>query len=421
MDERHERIVVDFDHLSPEFAADPAASFRSLRERCPVSWSPHHGGFWIVARHEDVARVAREDATFSSARHAKDAPVNAITIPQVPSAVSNPIELDPPEFFAYRKLLNPLLSPAAVVGHLVPQVQQIATWCVDQVIERGECDLIHDVASPVPSIFTIAWLGLPLEHWRRFAEVQHGVVSFAPNTPEFDAAVEGLRWSYGVYAERIAKRRSDPRDDVISYLLAQEVDGKPLSDQTVLEMISLLVAGGVDTTTSLTSQALLWLHDHPEDGQRLIDDDELLMLATEEFLRYFCPVTTLARTATTEVEVGGEVMHPGDRVMLPWFSANRDPEVFDAPDELHLDRFPNRHTSFGLGIHRCVGSNLARESFRAILREVLVRMPDYRIDASRARPYPAQGINTGWSDLPTTFTSGARSGEPAPFPELDLA
>jgi cytochrome P450 len=413
-----DRPVVDFDHLGATFAADPAASFLELRETCPVAWSPHHGGFWIPTRYEDIASVSRDDTTFSSARHPADSALTAITIPQMPSLRSNPIELDPPEFFAYRRILNPLLSPAAVERELVPLVERLTTFFVDRFINEGRCDLIHDFASPVPAAFTLAWLGIPLEHWRRFSDIQHAIVSLVAGTPEHGAAVEGLFWSYEIINQTIAERRREPRHDVISHLLAQEIDGVPLSNETVADMVRLLIAGGVDTTTSLTGQALLYLYQHPEERRHLRNDPELLPAATEEFLRVFCPVTTLGRTVVREARLGDQALAPGERVMLPWYAANRDPAAFPDPDAVRLDRHPNRHTAFGLGIHRCVGSNLARRSFQTMITAVLDRFPDYKIDTSRAHAYPAFGINSGWSDLPATFPPGGSSGQPPPFPEV---
>ncbi len=412
------RPTVDFDHYSPEFAADPAAAFRELREQCPVAWSDQHGGFWIPTRHADVATVSRDDATYSSDR-LDDPDSTAIIIPRFPSPVRNvPIEMDPPEFNPYRRILNPVMSPQAVETELRPLLEDLADYCVDRVIEQGECDMVIDLASPVPSLFTLIWLGLPTDDWERFADIQHSIVANPPDSPEFERARDGMGWQLEVIQETIAAKRAHPANDLMSYFISQQVDGHPLSDQRVLEMVSLVIAGGVDTTTSLTGQALMWLHDKPEVRAMLVDDPDALELATEEFLRFFCPVTTLARTVVKDTELGGQQLHPGERIMLPWYAANRDPDVFPDPDDVVLDRYPNRHTSFGLGIHRCAGSNLARVSFRSLLTTILRRMPDYVIDSSRAKFYPAIGTNTGWSKLPATFTPGTRNRAGSELPTL---
>jgi cytochrome P450 len=403
---------VDFDHFSPEFAADPAGVFQQVREICPVARTGSHGGFWVVTGHPELARMAVDDATFSSARHPADSGMNAVLIPDVPSPILNiPIELDPPEAQAYRALLTPIMSPATSTKTLRPLVGELTRYFIDQVIESGRCDLIRDVASPVPAMFTMIWLGLPTERWRDFAEAQHGIVANAPGTPEFQLAVELFAWQEAFIVEWIGRKRTEPGDDVISYLTRQRLGGRPLTDRQILETVWLLVSGGVDTTTSLAGQALMYLDEHPGQSEQLLESPEYLDSATEEFLRVFCPITALARTVTTDVEVSGQRLKAGDKVLLAWSAANRDPREFEDPEKVRLDRRPNRHTTFGLGLHRCVGSNLARDSFKEMLVQVLQRLPSLRIDRENASSYPVIGINSGWSRLPATFDPASREGD----------
>lgn len=403
---------VDFDHFGPEFAADPAGAFREVREKCPVAYSGRHGGFWVLTRRADLAQAALDDATFSSARYPADSGLSAIIIPPTPSPLRNvPIELDPPESKIYRDMLNPLLSPKVSETRLRPFIASLTTYFIDRVIESGRADLVTDIASPVPAMFTLLWLGLPVDDWERFAFIQHAIASNAPDSPEMAAAVAGMEWQYGLIQEAIAHKRAEPGDDVISYLVRQEVDGKPISDTAVMEMVTLLIAGGVDTTTSLTGQAIRYLYEHPEQLAYVQGGRQQQQRATEEFLRAFCPVTALARTVMKPVRIGDRDLRPGDRVMLAWYAANRDPAEFPAPDEIRLDRFPNRHTAFGLGIHRCLGSNVARVAFEEMTRQIFARLRDLRIDTAAARPYPAIGINSGWSSLPATFTPGPVTGD----------
>ncbi|MCE2391733.1 MAG: cytochrome P450 [Proteobacteria bacterium] len=405
---RTERPTVDFDHNSPEFSNDVAGQFRKLRETHPVAWSPHHGGYWILTRYEDVARAARDDETFSSERSSFDDPCSALTIPGPEVHRQIPIEYDPPQSLSIRKLTNSLLAPKAV-EHLRPMIERIVEDCVDRVIESGECDLMLDIAVAVPATFTIEWLGMPSEYAERFQQVEHGMVSFPPGSPDFERAIALLPWKYAVIVEELEKRKREPRDDALSYLVTETMaDGNRLSDDDALGVVSLLISGGLDTTASLAGQALMYLHRRPDDRDRLIADPELLPDATEEFLRFFCPVTALGRTVRKAVEVGGQKLEPGERVLLCWAAANRDPEVFENPDDVILDRFPNRHQSFGLGSHRCSGSHVARVQFAAMITQILERMPDYRIDEERSHTYPNQGVASGWAQLPTTFTSGPR-------------
>jgi ferredoxin-NADP reductase len=176
-----------------------------------------------------------------------------------------------------------------------------------------------------------------------------------------------------------------------------------------VSVIGLLIAGGVDTTTSLTGWTLVHLSRRPEQRRRLIESPDLLESATEEFLRRFTPAQAMARTVTTDAEVGGCPVHAGDRVLIPWVAANHDPEVFPDPQQVRLDRDASRHLSFGIGTHRCAGAHLARAMFREMMTQVLTRLPDYRVLEDALVPYPTQGNQTGWDALPAVFTPGTRA------------
>jgi cytochrome P450 len=414
-----DRVEVDFDHLSPGFAASPAEAFRKLRDETPVAWSPHYGGFWVVTGWDDLREIALDDDRFSSDRPDGAEGLAASVIPASPQPIRGcPIEYDPPEALTYRRLMMPRLSPAAVTREIAPLIGPVVEFFVDQFISRGSCDLIDDLASPVPAVVTLAWLGVSLRDWRDIAAAQHGLMTLLPGSAEFEACAVRLNATTQLLMNTISARRAEPRADIISYLLKQTVEGAPLSDEMVLEMVSLMVAGGVDTTTSLIGQALMYLHQSPADRERLIAEPRLRAPATEEFLRVFCPVTSLARTATQDVTLHGQPIRAGDRVMVPWAAANRDPAVFTRPDDVLIDRSPNSHAAFGLGIHRCIGSHMARQTFRLVLDEVLERLPEYTIDESQARPYVAQGIVSGWGHLNASFARRAKRGVPAPYPEL---
>ncbi|WZH52395.1 MAG: cytochrome P450 [Nocardioides alkalitolerans] len=206
----------------------------------------------------------------------------------------------------------------------------------------------------------------------------------------------------------IAERTAAPTDDIISYLVQQEVDGRPVTADEVFAMVDLLLSGGVGTTASLVSNTVVWLYQHQDVRQDLIDHPEKLERALEEFLRFFSPTQALARTVTKDVEFQGAAMQEGDRVLIAWGSANRDASQFDAPDEIDIERWPNRHTAFGIGAHRCAGSNLGRAMAKELLSQILGRMGDYVVDVDKLVRYPHQGTNTGWQSIPATFTPGPR-------------
>jgi len=214
----------------------------------------------------------------------------------------------------------------------------------------------------------------------------------------------------------ITERRANPeKDGLISTLVTAEIDGQPVPDEMVLSMVNLVMAGGFDTTTAVTANALIYLADNPEARQLLIDRPDMIPQACEEFLRYFTPQQGLARTVTKPVTIQGVDLQPNDRVLLSWASANQDDTAFERPDEVVLDRFPNRHTTFGIGIHRCLGSHIARIELATMVGRVLARMPDYQVDHGAAQRYPSIGIINGWINVPATFTPGARlSSEPLP-------
>jgi cytochrome P450 len=404
--------AVDFDHHSGEVAADPAGIYAQLRESTPVFWSERYDGFWVLTKYAHLTEALGDPARFSSARR-DDAggPGSSVSIPKRPSRVQYPLELDPPQSTPYRKILNPLLSPAAS-ERLRPGVRDRVHWCIDQFVERGSCDLVAELTSAVPSSVTADWLGLEHDIWPMLATMLHDLSSRAQSDPLWAEAAHNMPRMYGAIETAVAQRRAHPKDDVISVVVGSQVDGGLITDEAAVSVIALLVAGGVDTTTSLTSQALVWLSENRADHARLLDDPKFLRSACEEFLRFYSPAQALGRTMNGEAELGGCPMHDGDRVLVGFAAANRDGDAFDLADSLVLDRFPNRHLAFGMGIHRCVGSNLARVIFDEVVHGVLTRIPDFRVEVDHLEHYHSQGLMSGWKTVPATFTPGTRVGAP---------
>ena len=401
--------TVDFDHHTPEYTKNASAMLRRLRTDCPVAYSDSHGGMWVVSDYEHIVEVLKDDATYSSVYEA-GTPFEGITIPPGGDRMRNvPIEMDPPEFFSYRRMLNPWFSPAAV-ARLEPKLRQVVDGLIDTVIESGRIDLVLDLANPVPAIMTMHLLGLPLEDWDLYARAAHTSNSTQPGTPERGHAMADMSDVMKGLADAIAESRAKPKDGLISFLTQVEVEGRSLPDDEVLEIVSLVLLGGVDTTTSLMANALLCLHHDRDARKRLIEEPDLRRLACEEFLRFVTPIQTLARTATKDVELGNRHVRRGDRVLIAWAGANRDEKAFERPDELMLGRYPNRHLAFGVGIHRCIGSNIARAQFLAVLDAVLSRMPDYNILVDEVKGYPDIGMIKGVLTIPATFTPGERVG-----------
>ncbi len=390
-----------FDHHSPTFAADPWPVLADLRAHCPVARSDTYGGFWVLTRYEEIKAVAHDDQTFSSAE--------TILIPPKKNALqkSIPIEMDPPDFLEYRRIMHPMFSPTAV-DRLEPVIERFVHRCIDDFIEHGEVDLVHDLADPLPALTTLYKLGLPVDEWRTFSEPMHKTVFLRQDNPARANTVEDLKRIGQLIREAIAARRAAPRDDMISYLIQTSVFGQPVSDAAVHEMIMLTLQGGLDTTGSAISNALIHLDRNRDARQRLMDDPAALTPAIEELLRWEAPQFALARTANRDVTIGGREIRAGDRLLLVWASGNRDEAAFERAGEVVLDRFPNRHMTFGLGAHRCLGSTLARRQILCALRGVLRRLPDYAIDHARVVRAETIGVTYGTFALPATFTPGAR-------------
>lgn len=411
--------VIDVDHHSAEFNLNEVEVTSRIRERCPVAFNTRYGGFWLVTSYDAVATVARDVDTFAHKYEPGDADgfayIGDVGIPRPEGLPALGIsETDGPYHFALRRALNPLLSPQAV-EELVPTMAQTATWFMDQRIGDGVMDLVADFTSTVPAVLTLKMLGLPCENWRYYAEFFHSTKVHPIASKEYQEAAALTPVIMAGLAEFAAARRAAPADDITSYLVRLEIDGEPLSDERVLAILWNLVAGGLDTTTSLTSWALHYLAGHDEARRLLIERPDLYATATEEFLRYFSVNQTLARTVVRDVELGGQTLRKGDPLLVSWLAANHDPAQFERPDEVVLDRADNRHLAFGLGPHRCIGSHLARAMFQVMLREVLTRIPDYQVDFGGVVQYLGNPAMTGLLTLPATFTPGPVVGVERPF------
>jgi len=407
------RVEVEFDQHAEAYRASYPAQAHELREQCPVAWSTRHGGFWVVTGHEQLSALSkRPDLLSNDHDPAGDRNgYDGISIPARGTTRGGFIEMDPPEQSEYRRILNPFLSPSAV-QRWEPLIADFTGACIDEVIEDGRLDFVDDLANVVPAVLTMAMLGLPLADWVVYCEPAHMQVYTPPDSPNFDTMVELTMQMHQRLAEYVQIRKREPRPGMISALLDARVMGEPLPDADVAGTVSLLIGGGFDTTTSLLAGSLDWLDAHEGDRARLVEDADLLNLATEEFLRHFTPAQGGGRTVTQDCEVAGFEFSEGDRVFMSYAMCNHDPSVFPEPDDVVLDRFPNPHAAFGLGVHRCIGSNLARLGFKHMLRKVLRRMPDYRVDRAGRVQYESIGVINGYQHLPATFTPGAREGAP---------
>ena len=413
------RPEVDFDQFSDEFGANRHAEWAKMRQ-CPVAHNSRYGGFWVVSGYDEVVAVSRDGATFSS-KYEEDSPdgieyIGIMGVPRMPGVPSAKIaEVEGPTHVALRRLLNPFMLPSAVAEYR-PFVEKCATWLLDQKIADGEMDMVSDFTNPVPAILTMKMVGLPCESWTYYAEVFHAVNAYETGTEEFTRAQTMMAEMIGELLRVAEERRHHPRQDIISELVALEVEGgRHLREDELVGVLWNLIGGGLDTTTSLTALSLYHLDAHHDLRRRLIEDPELLIPATEEFLRFTSVNETLSRTVTKDVELGGQRLKRGDFLILSWLSANFDEKVFDRPDEVILDRSPNPHMAFGVGPHRCIGMHIARSLFEVMMREVLTRIPGYVVDRDATRFYKGNPELAGVVTMPVTFAPGAPVGTERPF------
>jgi cytochrome P450 len=399
------------DHHSAEFARTYTALYRGAREECPVLRSDAHGGFAIVTRYADIRAVLRDAQGFSSGRFPLDDGRlgGGVAIPPNGMRIGM-IEMDPPEATALRALLSPWFALPAVDA-ASERIAQISGWLIDTLIARGACDVVHDLAKPMPALLILDVLGLPLEQWRPYGKVLHEAVA------KESGSIDGLRWLVGDLRRIVAERSFHP-DGLIASLCAFELAGRPLDPALVCELAMMLLFGGTDTTIAAIGHAMRHLSAHLDQRRRLIEAPERIGAFVEEVLRFYSPSTGVARTVTAAVEIGGEQFVPGDRLLCAINSGNRDEAVFAGGEAFDMDRPKRPHLAFGWGIHACLGQNLARADLRILLTEILRRMPDFEVDLGRIEPYSSVPLVSGYAAMPMRFTPGRPNGAAGDWPAL---
>src|SRR6516164_2642346 len=385
--------------------------FRRLRSEEPLAWHPFPGGqgFWNVVTYEDLVTVNRDSITFSSE-------AGGVSIPTPGEAqddgdLNDPrglmmLYMDPPKHTRYRLLVNKGFTPR-MIGVLQQYLRRRATLIVDNVIERGECDFVEDVASELPLQAIAEIMGVPQEHRWLLFEWSNRMIGI--DDPEYATAdgTAAFAQLYTYVNELAKQRRSDPRDDIVTRLINAEVEGDSLSELEFDMFMLLLTVAGNETTRNSTSWGMLALMQHPEQYRALHDDPSGLDTAVEEILRWASPVYHFRRTATIDTEVHGQAIAAGDTVVIWHISANRDESVFKDPFTFDITRSPNEHVAFGGGgPHFCLGANLARAELKIIFQELLERVPDMRL--SGEPQILRSNFIGGVKHLPVTFTPGHR-------------
>ncbi len=386
----------DYDIFDPDFVKDPYPTWGELRGQCPVAHSDRWGGSFMPSTFETVSSVAHDAENFTSFE------VSVVHVPASYDEQGNRfrsiIASDPPDHSPERRLMLPFFSPKSVERYR-DHTRDLARRLIGSFIEDGRADAAEQYARQIPPRIIADILGIDPEQGDLFAEWVQNFLERGSQDPE-------LREKYRVilndfFDEQIEKRRSDRGEDLISVLLDAEIDGEPVPYHVVRSNVVLMLIAGIDTTWSSIGSALWHLSTHPEDRQRLVDEPELIPTAIEEFLRAYSPVT-MARLARHDTDIAGVPVAEGERVLLSFPAANRDPEVFDDPEEVIIDRAVNRHIAFGVGIHRCLGSNLARMEMQVAIEEWLRMIPEFECEDPDTVTW-AGGQVRGPRHLPVTF------------------
>lgn len=363
--------ATDFDHFDPTWVADPYPIWAELREKCPVAHTDRYHGVYLPTRHEDISAIAHDPARFSS----RSVVVNDLPVEDLKNFTMPPITSDPPEHSPERRVMLPAFSPRAI-EQWRPVTRQICADLLDRFVDRGRCDGSDDYAKHVPVLVIARMIGIPESDADLFRHWVHDLLEVGPFDVEVARSVTREMFAY--FDGVIEDHRAHPREDLTSFLLAAQMDGAPLADHQISGGLYLLLIAGIDTTWNTIGAALWHLGRTPADRHRLAAEPAIMDAAVEEFLRYYAPVS-VARIITEEAEVAGTTLCPGQRVLLPFPAGNRDPDFLPDADEFVIDRQVNRHSAFGLGIHRCLGSNLARMEIKVALEEWMARIPEFEL------------------------------------------
>lgn len=365
--------ATDFDHTAPEWAANPYPIIDDLRERCPVAHTDRYGGAWLPTRHDDVSAIAYDTEHFTSRSVVLGNHRPPLEL--APFGISPPISSDPPFHHGARRLLLPAFAPQ-MIAKLEDSTRAYCEELLDATADQDVVDAAIDYAQHIPVRVIADMLGFPREDADIFRGFVHDVLE-GINEP-LEVRFESMQGLFMYLNEQIQDHVANPRDDLTTYLIDAEMDGVKLDPFHIAGTIALLLIAGIDTTWSAIGASIWHLAGHPEDRERLVAEPELLPTAMEEFLRAYAPVT-MARLVKDDFDFNGTPMKAEDWILLSFPAANRDPALFEDADKVIIDREVNRHSAFGLGIHRCLGSHLARLELRVALEVWLARYPDFTL------------------------------------------
>lgn len=346
--------------------------YREFRQQCPVGRSEKHGGFHFVTRYEDIYRIEQDWETFAVAP--------SMLLPSFGNKRPMiPIDIDPPMLQKYRRVLLPLFAPAEI-DKAEGSIRAVAKDLVDAMASSSIVDGSGAFARPLPMIVFCQMMGLPAEDYVLFSSWIDRIIY--ERTRDHPGAMAAGEEVYAYFEDFLRQRKGDPPgNDIVGRLLSAEIDGQPLAWEELLDYCYLLVLAALDTTAWTIRSALWYLAGHPEAEARLRADPAMIPAAVEEILRCYSPVQAMARTCTKDIDFNGSRFESGDRVLILFGSGNRDEAEFERADEVLFDRESNRHAAFGIGIHRCLGSNLGRREVKIALEEFIGRIEVFSFPA----------------------------------------
>ena len=416
------KFAQHFNQFSPEYGSHFRDIYKLMRAHCPVAHTDEVGGFWVLTRFADIERVAGDDETFSSLYgvlpsvdpNPPKAGIGPLAVyppgpnGEAPRLSFLPLELDPPLHDLYRKAIEPLFTSHAVAA-LAPWALAITNQLIDTIIEKGEGDFCRDLSTPLAGMYTMKFVGLPLEDWSDYASFNQssrgGSSSVQPRTENLSE--RDLRER--VAAEVLRQRTQPVKGSAIAYLLDASVDGRKLETWEI-EAYLWLIIGNINGTQACMASSFVWLSRNPEQRRRLAKTPQMIPPAVEEFLRVFSPRQAFSRTVMHDVALAGQSLKRGDRVLLCWVSGNLDETKFPDPEKVDFDRPNKNHMAFGVGAHTCMATHNVRLEFRIMFEQILSRIRDFRVEEAGLRPASVPAIAAGYEHVPFVFTAGKKVG-----------
>ncbi|MHC5854821.1 cytochrome P450 [Nostoc sp.] len=391
---------------APEVFANPYPTYRRILQQEPVYWNDFLGG-WYLMRYQDVA-FAMQDKRIS----AKRPPISKLSqleqqniFPLLESLSKWMLFCDPPEHTRLRTLFNKAFTPH-IIGSMAPSIHSLVNQLIDSIYKRGNIDIIHDLAYPIPAIVIAQMLGANSEDYQHFKKWSSDLAKFfglfRMDTEILTNAKKSLLEMKQYFHFILEERRCQPQNDLISSLIFAQEKENSLSDEEILSNCVFLTFAGHETTTNLIANGLLALLANPSQMQKLKNDPSLITTAVEEFLRYDSPVQRQARIALTDLEINGQQIRQGQRLFLAIGSANRDPEQFFNPDKLDITRSQNPHLAFGKGTHFCLGASLGRLEAQIAINTIVQRLPNLRLDTDQIEWYENPSLR-GMKSMPVAF------------------